>query len=168
MDIANYFFNKQEQERVLKLWKPPGDAKGGRTGTPGRGVDCFVGKLQSGKEVRFHIADSEVELKAPAGDSNWTLGPKFADAFQPGSNNGLLPAMFLYRLMAVDGPKGFTEPITGHASLAAAGRIVRCGRCPLSRRRELVLLRPARPAGRHGDLSGRACRSLGSAFLEVS
>ena len=101
--FANYFFNKQEQERVLKLWKPPGDAKGSR------GAWTFVGRLQSGKEVRFRIADNEVELKAPAGDSKWTLGPKFAEAFQPGSNNGLLPAMFLYRLMALDGPKGFTD-----------------------------------------------------------
>ena len=76
---------------------------------PGRGVWTFVGRLQSGKEVRFRMADSEVELKAPAGDSKWTLGPKFAEAFQPGSNNGLLPAMFLYRLMALDGPKGFND-----------------------------------------------------------
>jgi hypothetical protein len=101
--FANYFFNKQEQDRVLKLWKPPGDAKGSR------GVWTFVGRLQSGKEVRFRIADSEVELKAPTGDSKWTLGPKFADAFQPGNNNGLLAAMFLYRLMALDGPKGFND-----------------------------------------------------------
>ncbi|MGA2253225.1 MAG: trypsin-like peptidase domain-containing protein [Thermoguttaceae bacterium] len=107
--FANYFFNKQEQDRVLKLWKPPGDAKGGAPGTPGRGVWTFVGRLQSGKEIRFRMADNEVELKAPAGDSKWTLGPKFAEAFQPGSNNGLLPAMFLYRLMALDGPKGFTD-----------------------------------------------------------
>jgi len=101
--FANYFFNKQEQDRVLKLWKPPGDAKGRR------GVWTFVGKLLSGKEVRFRVADNEAELQAPAGDSKWTLGAKFAEAFQPGSNNGLLPAMFLYRLMALDGPKGFTD-----------------------------------------------------------
>ncbi len=111
---ANYFFNKQEQERVLKLWKPPGDAKGGAPGAPstlgpGRGAWTFVGRLQSGKEVRFRVADGEVELKAPAGDSKWKPGPKFAEAFQPGSNNGLLAAMFLYRLMALDGPKGFNE-----------------------------------------------------------
>ena len=100
---ANFFFNKQEQERTLKLWKPPGDAKGSR------GAWTLVGKLQSGKEVQFHIADGAVELKAPAGDSNWTPGADLADAFKPGSDKGLLPALFLYRLMAVEGPKGFTE-----------------------------------------------------------
>ena len=68
-----------------------------------------MGRLQSGKEVRLRMADSEVEIKAPAGDSKWVLGPKFAEAFQAGSNNGLLPAMFLYRLMALDGPKGFND-----------------------------------------------------------
>ena len=110
--FANYFFNKREQERVFKLWKPPGDAKGGAPGTPGHGVWTFAGKLQSGKEIRFRVADKEVELQAPAGDSKWTLDAKdakFADAFQPGSNNGLLPAMFLYRLMAVKGFKGFED-----------------------------------------------------------
>jgi hypothetical protein len=111
--FANYYFNKQEQERVLKLWKPPGDAKGGTPGTPdrgrGRGAWTFTGKLQSGKEIRFRVADGEVELKAPAGDSKWTLVPKFAEAFQPGSDKGLLPAMFLYRLMALDGVKGFNN-----------------------------------------------------------
>ena len=106
---ANYFFNKLEQDRVLKLWKAPGDAKGGALRSRRW---TFVGKLQSGKEIRFRMADSEVELKAPAGDSKWTLGPKFAEAFQPGSNNGLLPAMFLYRLMAVDGARVSTKFIT--------------------------------------------------------
>ena len=110
---ANYFFNKLELDRVLKLWKPPGDAKAGAPSSLGRsrGVWTFVGRLQSGKEVRFRIADGEVEIKAPAGDSKWKLGSKFAEAFQPGSNNGLLPAMFLYRLMAVDGPKGFSNDV---------------------------------------------------------
>ena len=111
--FANYFFNKQEQARVLKLWKPPGDAKGGAPGTPGRGRGAwtFSGRLQSGKEIHFRVADGEVELKAPAGDAKWTLGKNFAEAFQPGSNNGLLPAMFLYRLMALDGPKGFNNEL---------------------------------------------------------
>lgn len=101
--FANYFFNKQEQDRVLKLWKPPGDAKAAR------GDWTFAGRLQSGKEVRFRIADKEVEIKAPTGNGKWTLGKDFAEAFQPGSAVGLLPAMFLYRVMALDGPKGFTD-----------------------------------------------------------
>ena len=135
---ANYFFNKLEQERVLKLWKPPGDAKGSR------GVWTFVGRLQSGKEVRFRIADNEVELKAPAGDSKWKLGPKFAEAFQPGSTSGLLPAMFLYRLMALDGPKGFTARFITWARCRCRGKRA-CSTCccRVSRRGELVLLRPA-------------------------
>jgi serine protease Do len=101
--FANFYFNKQEQDRVLKLWRPPGDAKGTR------GEWSFVGRLQSGKEVRFRIGDKEVEIKAPTGDSKWTLGAQFADSFQGAGKDGLLPAMFLYRLMAVAGPKGFTD-----------------------------------------------------------
>jgi serine protease Do len=100
---ANFFFNKQERDRALKLWKAPGDAKGSR------GVWTLVGKLQSGKEIGLRIADTEVDLKAPSGDSKWTRGPKFADSFLGKDANGLLPAMFLYRLMALEGPKGFTD-----------------------------------------------------------
>ena len=101
--FANFYFNRREQERVLKLWKPPGDAKNSR------GPWTFIGSLQSGKEVSLRVTDSAVELKAPAGASKWILGPKFADDFQGGSNDGLLAAIFLYRLMAVDGPKAFTD-----------------------------------------------------------
>ena len=104
--FANYFFNKQEQDRVLKLWKPPGDAKGE---VAGRGAGPSWASCKAARKFASASTDSEVELKAPAGDSKWTLGPKFAEAFQPGSNNGLLPAMFLYRLMALDGPKGFND-----------------------------------------------------------
>jgi serine protease Do len=102
--FANYYFNKLEQDRVLKLWKPPGGAKGSH------GAWTIAGKLQSGKEIQFHITDNEVELKAPAGDSKWSLGAKFAEAFQPSSKDGLLPALFLYRLLALNGLKAFSEP----------------------------------------------------------
>jgi len=100
---ANYFFNKLEQDRVLKQWKPPGDAKGSR------GTWTFVGRLVSGKEIRLRISDKEAEIKAPAVNQQWTLTPRFAESVRKGSGASLLPALFLYRLLAVDGPKGFTE-----------------------------------------------------------
>jgi S1-C subfamily serine protease len=109
---ANYYFNKVEQDRVLKRWKAPGDAMG----SPGPWN--FVGRLASGKDVEFRVSNKDAVIKAPAGEQKWTLGAKFADAFpksgdsesspQP-AGTGLLPSLFLYRLMAVDGPKGFDD-----------------------------------------------------------
>ena len=123
---ANYYFNKVELDRVLKQWKAPGDAKGSR------GAWTFVGRLASGKDVEFHVSDKDAAMKAPAGEQQWTLGPKFADAFPRSSDSeaapqpagtGLLPSLFLYRLMAVAGPKGFdsvsylgTFPLPGYVS----------------------------------------------------
>jgi serine protease Do len=98
---ANYYFNKVEQDRVMKRWKAPGDAKGSR------GDWTFVGKLASGKTADFRVSDKDAAMKAPAGNQEWTLTPKFADAVRkPGA---ILPALFLYRLLAAEGPKAFDE-----------------------------------------------------------
>jgi serine protease Do len=98
---ANYYFNRLEQNRVLKQWKSPADAKGPH------GAWSFVGRLPSGKDVEFRISEKDAAMKAPAGDQQWTLSPKFAEAArQPGA---ILPSLFLYRLLAVEGPKGFNE-----------------------------------------------------------
>jgi S1-C subfamily serine protease len=109
---ANYYFNKVELDRVLKSWKAPGDAKAAR------GAWSFAGRLASGKEIEFRVSDKDAAMKAPAGEQQWTLGPKFADAFPrpsdsesapPPAGTGLLPSLFIYRLMALDGPKGFDD-----------------------------------------------------------
>jgi S1-C subfamily serine protease len=109
---ANYYFNKVERDRVLKQWKSPGDAKGSG------GNWSIIGRLPSGKNVEFYVSDKDVAMKAPTGEQQWTLGPKFADAFPRPSDSesapqpagtGLLPSFFIYRLMAVEGPKGFDD-----------------------------------------------------------
>ena len=166
---ANYFFNKQEQDRVLKLWKPPGDAKGGAPGTRGSRRLDLRGQAAKRQGSPLPHGRQRSRAQGPGGRFQVDAGPQVRRAFQPGSNNGLLPAMFLYRLMALDGPKGFNDVYyLGTLPLAAAGGIVRRGRCRLSRRRELVLFRPAWPAGRHGDLCGRTFRSLGDPLRAVS
>jgi hypothetical protein len=100
--FANYYFNKQEQDRVLKAWKRPGDPK--RIG----GSWAFTGKLESGKEIHVRISDADAAMEAPIGNSEWKLAPNFAETVRKGGNP-LLPALFLYRLMAVEGPKAFGE-----------------------------------------------------------
>ena len=71
-------------------------------------MDVSSGRLPSGKDVEFRLSEKDAAIKAPTGDQQWTLGPdKFAEAVrQPGA---ILPSLFLYRLLAVDGAKGFND-----------------------------------------------------------
>jgi len=130
---ANYYFNKLQQERVLKQWKAPGDGKATR------GEWTFVGRLASGKNVEFRVSDTDAAMKAPTGDKQWTLSSNFAESFRTKEEDQLvfkpvddavLPALFLYRLLAVDGPEGFNEisyqgtfPLPGHP-VAGGGELL--------------------------------------------
>ncbi len=99
---ANYYFNRREQDRVLKQWKSPVTAKNAG------GVWSFAGRLPSGKDVEFRLSEKDAAMKAPTGDQQWTLAPnKFAEAVR--QQGSILPSLFLYRLLAVDGAKGFND-----------------------------------------------------------
>jgi serine protease Do len=116
---ANYYFNKLEQDRVLKQWKSPGDAKGGAPAQRVGGAWSFVGRLPSGKDIEFRLADKDASMKAPTGKQEWKLSANFADSFYSKQADGqlvdkpvgerVLPSLFLYHLLAVEGAKGFNE-----------------------------------------------------------
>ena len=126
---ANFYFNRLEQDRVLKQWKSPVAATGGAPAQRVGGALTFVGRLPSGKDVEFRISEKDASIKAPAGDQQWSLTPKFAEAVrQPGA---VLPSLFLYRLLAVEGPKGFNDmsylgkfPLPGGAAADRVGGLV--------------------------------------------
>ncbi len=101
--FANYFFNKQEQQRILKLWKPPGGEK------TAHGPWTIGSKLASGAATRFRITDADVVLEAPAENSKWTATNNFSESLVPIGSNGLLPALFLWRKLAVEGLDAFTD-----------------------------------------------------------
>ena len=100
---ANYYFNRLEQDRVLKQWKSPVDAKATSARRPG----ASSAGLPSGKDVEFRISDKDAAMKAPAGDQQWSLRPKFADAVASARRH---PAVAVpLSLLAVEGPKGFND-----------------------------------------------------------
>ena len=116
---ANYFFNKAEQQRVLTAWRLPGELKG-RGGTW-----TIDGKLDHGGGIRIRLTDATVVLEAPVGDVKWTAGEQLADSLLPEHSGGMLPALYLWRRMILEGPGGFTEvyyegaaPLPGHDGLA--------------------------------------------------
>ena len=103
--------------------------------------------------------------QGPGGRFQVDAGTQVRRRLPARQQHGLLPALFLYRLLALAGPRASTTPITGTLPLPPQEGLFDVLVGPLSRRRKLVLLRPARPAGRHGDVSRRTFRSLGGPLL---
>ena len=103
--FANYYFNRLEQNRLLKLCKWPviADAK---TGHKPWGMS---GKLESGGPYKLRLSDEEVVLTAPVGEVKWSPKGLFSDSLLPKDSNGMLPALYLWRQFALDRGKPFTE-----------------------------------------------------------
>ena len=78
------------------------------------------------------MTDSEVALQGPGRRFQVDAGRRSSPTrFLPGSSGGLLPALFLWRRLAVEGPKGFSDVYyLGTLPLPAAGGIGRRARRP--------------------------------------
>lgn len=115
---ANYHFNKLERDRVWKAWT----ARGDWSRTPGPW--SFSGPLERGGSYRFEIADHEVRLQLPVGESKWTATDEIGSSLSPPGSGGLLPSLYLLRRLAVQGPERFgevyylgTAPLAGRTGL---------------------------------------------------
>jgi S1-C subfamily serine protease len=98
---ANYYFNKLQQDRLAKAWKARGDFK------DLGGAWTISGKLESGSAFQLRLTAADALLQAPAGDFKWAPGQETAAAVSPPGSGGLLPALYLWRRLAVDGPRAF-------------------------------------------------------------
>ena len=100
---ANYYFNKQNRDRVLAAWTAPGDfASLGATWVLG-------GPLDGGGRFRFELADDGARLELPLAEHEWTDGDELGSTPAPPGSGGLLPALCLWRRLAVGGPDNFGE-----------------------------------------------------------
>ena len=128
---ANYFFNKAEQDRVWNAWRGRADFQG--LG----GAWTIAGNLDGGGGFRIRLTDADALLEAPVGNVKWTAGEQFSASLLPEHSGGLLPALSLWRRMALGGPGRFgecyyegTAPLAGHDGLVdvlvGAYRGVRC------------------------------------------
>jgi S1-C subfamily serine protease len=100
---ANYYFNKQEQQRVLKLCKWPVESSDDHSRW------TLSGKLDSGGAYRLRMDDSDVVLTAPVGDVKWSAKGLFTQSLLPTGSNGMLPALYLWRQMSLDHGKSSSE-----------------------------------------------------------
>jgi S1-C subfamily serine protease len=114
---ANYYYNQLLRDRVWKGWVEAGDLHH-------RGGWSIGGPLPRGGRYQFEIGDTQVRLRLPAGQSVWTATDELGSSLSPPGSGGLLPALYLLRRLAVEGPAGFgevyyvgTAPLAGRAGL---------------------------------------------------
>jgi len=118
---ANYYFNKLHRDRVLDAWRRLGDFRGLR------GTWALAGEALGTGEIRFEISDSGVLLRLPRREYPWTAGEDFGSSPDPPESGGLLPAVYLWRNLAVLEPGQFgdvsylgTVPLPGYEGLVDA------------------------------------------------
>jgi hypothetical protein len=94
--FANYYYNKLEQDRVWKAWST-------RANLPGRGRTwTLAGTLEGGGDYSIRLADELASLKAPAGE--WKSEAKaLKEQLLPEGSGGMLPALYLWRRLALEG-----------------------------------------------------------------
>jgi S1-C subfamily serine protease len=100
---ANYYFNKQQRDRVLAAWKKRCDLAGLR------GTWTLSGTRDGGGKYAFTLTDAGGTLKLPTEEVKWEAGDNLTDSLVPVQSGGLLPALFVLRRLAVEGPAKLDE-----------------------------------------------------------
>jgi len=113
---ANYYFNELNRDRVFGAWKALGDF------ADRKGTWEMAGRLPDGGEFRFELTGAGASLGLPLVEHRWAATDQTATA--PPGSGGLLPALYLWRRLAVEGPDNFgqvyylgTAPLAGHEGL---------------------------------------------------
>ena len=91
----------------------------------GKGAWTLFGRLPQGGEFRFQLTDRGASLRLPVGETKWTAEGQLGASLPPAHSGGLLPALYLWRRLAVEGLGRFgqmdyygTAPLAGHPGLA--------------------------------------------------
>jgi serine protease Do len=116
--FANYFFNRQEQERLWKVWN-------GRTNFAGQtGPWLLSGESSGGGAFQLTLADDGIVLKLPSSTQTWTSGDELNSSLMPAGSGGMFAALYLWRRLAVEGFSRFgdvyylgTAPLAGRDGL---------------------------------------------------
>ena len=116
---ANYYFNKLHRDRVWKAWTARGDL------SKLTGAWAVSGPLERGATFRLEISNTQARLQLPVGESVWTATDELGSALSPPGSGGLLPALYLWRRLALEGPGNFGELYyLGTAPLAGSPPLV--------------------------------------------
>ena len=115
---ANYYFNKLNQNRVFRAWAAKTDFAGLD------GPWTIAGLANGGRKFAFELSDAGAAMQLPGGEVKWESGPTLASSLLPAGSGGLLPALYLWRRLALLGPERFglveclgLAPLPGRQSL---------------------------------------------------
>ncbi len=118
---ANDYYNAIARQRVWKAWAArvnPGDPKAVKSPW------TLSGQSQQGSPFRFELTDAGASLELASGVATWTAGDDLRASLLPANSGGLLPALYLWRRLAVEGLGRFgnvyyygTAPLRGHEGL---------------------------------------------------
>ncbi|MBN1393624.1 MAG: trypsin-like peptidase domain-containing protein [Pirellulales bacterium] len=101
--FSNYYYNELERKNVWDGWmsqSKPGES---------RGPWKLTGPLASGGEYALVIGESDASLKLSSTEIKWTAGDELGDTLLPPHSGGMMPALFLWRRLAVEGPDRFGD-----------------------------------------------------------
>ena len=100
---SNYYFNKLHRQRVWDLWTASGDF------TKLGGGWTLGGRLAGGGALELVLDDEGVALTLPTVQSRWNEADGIVTSLVPAQSGGLLPALHLWRRLAVEGLGNFGE-----------------------------------------------------------
>jgi S1-C subfamily serine protease len=114
---ANYYFNKQHRQRIWDIWMSQAGESPADTWT-------IAGPLEGGGGFRLELSDDRAVIDLPAGVTEWTPTANYGSTLVPEGSGGLLPTLYLWRRLAVQGPDDYgdvyylgTVPLEGHDDL---------------------------------------------------
>jgi serine protease Do len=115
---ANYFFNNLNLERISKTWNA------GTRLADRHGAWSISGSFPNGGAYQFALTDDQAEFKGPSLQSQWNANSGLGSLDEPPHSGGLLPALWLWRRLAVEGFGRFgdvyylgTAPLVGREDL---------------------------------------------------
>jgi S1-C subfamily serine protease len=117
--FVNYFFNRQNQERLWKGLVARGDFSELRG--PWQMSGMVAGNVG---EFKISIDSMGAKIELPTGDTDLKIGEGLAARLNPPGSGGMLSALWLWRKLLVEGPKRFgkleyrgTAPLPQHEGL---------------------------------------------------
>ncbi len=101
---ANYYFNRQNVDRVWQGLKAHGDF------SSLTGPWTINGQPSADKQIIIRLDNSQGEIELPTGDSKIAVADAVIDSvLNPPGSGGLLPALYLWRKLLIGGPGHFGQ-----------------------------------------------------------
>lgn len=100
---ANYYFNAENQKRVLAALAAQGDF------SMLTGAWSLKGELLTLGDAEFELDGAQVKTLLPGGPLRLAITPDLSDARDPIDSGGLLAALHFWRQLLVEGAAGFDE-----------------------------------------------------------